>query len=74
MINGNKAVKHRAQLSPVSVPIADLFKDKIFPQGEIQMHPGELSATARRRSEQQERGVQLARMTAELKTHSIFFA
>ena len=41
-INGNKAVKHRQQLSPVSVPIYELYKDKIFPEGEILNHPGDL--------------------------------
>ena len=42
LINGNKAVIHRQQLSPVSVPIADMYQNKVFPQGEIMNHGGEL--------------------------------
>jgi methionyl aminopeptidase len=41
LINGNKAVKHRQQLSPVSIPVADLYQNKIFPEGEIQPYAGE---------------------------------
>jgi len=41
--NANKAVKHRQQLSPVSVAVADMFKDKIFPEGQILPHGGEFN-------------------------------
>lgn len=41
--NGNKAVKHRQQTSPVSVPVADCYQGKIMPEGEIQNHGGEFN-------------------------------
>jgi len=43
LYNANKAVKHRQQPSPVSVAVAGMYKDKIFPEGQILPHGGEFN-------------------------------
>lgn len=42
-LNTNKAVKHRQQTSPITVPIQDMFQGKVYPYGELLAHGGEFN-------------------------------